>query len=202
ELLDQGIALLFTAPHSYTGEDVLELQGHGGPAVLDLLLSEILQSGVRLARPGEFSERAFLNNKIDLVQAEAIADLINASHQQAARNALHSLQGVFSQQIKHLIEQLIQLRIYVEAAIDFPEEEIDFLPDYLDALRNMQTTGLSNPARYFLVAAQHDEVLSCQQMLARYSGTHCLHIAGSDHALSDFDCYLPFLRLFLGLGVA
>jgi tRNA modification GTPase len=129
ELIDKGLALFFPSPHSYTGEDVLELQGHGGPVVLDLLLSEILQLGVRLARPGEFSERAFLNNKIDLVQAEAIADLINASHQQAARNAINSLQGVFSQQIKNLVEQLIQLRIYVEAAIDFPEEEIDFLSD-------------------------------------------------------------------------
>lgn len=129
QILDQGIALFFPGPHSFTGEDVLELQGHGGPVILDLLLREICQLGVRLARPGEFSERAFLNDKLDLTQAEAIADLINATSEQAARNALHSLQGAFSARIHELVEALIQLRIYVEAAIDFPEEEIDFLSD-------------------------------------------------------------------------
>ena len=129
QVLDQGIALFFPNPHSFTGEDVLELQGHGGPVILDLLLREILQLGVRLARPGEFSERAFLNDKLDLAQAEAIADLIDATTEQAARNALHSLQGAFSQRIQQLVEALIQLRIYVEASIDFPEEEIDFLSD-------------------------------------------------------------------------
>src|SRR5690606_12655801 len=111
------------------GEDVLELQGHGGPVILDLILKEILSHGVRLARPGEFSERAFLNDKVDLTQAEAIADLIDASTEQAARNALQSLQGAFSKRIQELLDKLIQLRIYVEAAIDFPEEEIDFLSD-------------------------------------------------------------------------
>lgn len=129
QVLDQGIALYFPAPNSFTGEEVLELQGHGGPVILDLLLREIVRLGVRLARPGEFSERAFLNDKLDLAQAEAIADLIDASSEQAARNALHSLQGAFSQHIHQLVEALIQLRIYVEAAIDFPEEEIDFLSD-------------------------------------------------------------------------
>lgn len=129
EVLDQGIALFFPNPHSFTGEDVLELQGHGGPVILDLLLREITRLGVRLARPGEFSERAFLNDKLDLAQAEAIADLIDATTEQAARNALHSLQGAFSQRIQQLVEALIQLRIYVEASIDFPEEEIDFLSD-------------------------------------------------------------------------
>jgi len=129
QVLDQGIALFFPNPHSFTGEDVLELQGHGGPVILDLLLREITRLGVRLARPGEFSERAFLNDKLDLAQAEAIADLIDATTEQAARNALHSLQGVFSQRIHALVEALIQLRIYVEASIDFPEEEIDFLSD-------------------------------------------------------------------------
>lgn len=129
EVLDQGIALFFPGPNSFTGEDVLELQGHGGPIILDLLLREISQLGVRLARPGEFSERAFLNDKLDLAQAEAIADLIDATSEQAARNALHSLQGAFSARIHELVEALIQLRIYVEAAIDFPEEEIDFLSD-------------------------------------------------------------------------
>lgn len=129
EVLDQGIALFFPGPNSFTGEDVLELQGHGGPVILDLLLREITRLGIRLARPGEFSERAFLNDKLDLAQAEAIADLIDATTEQAARNALHSLQGAFSARIHELVEALIRLRIYVEAAIDFPEEEIDFLSD-------------------------------------------------------------------------
>ena len=129
EVLDEGIALYFPGPNSFTGEDVLELQGHGGPIVLDMLLQRCIQLGCRLARPGEFSERAFLNDKLDLAQAEAIADLIEASSAQAARNALRSLQGAFSQRVHKLTEQLISLRIYVEAAIDFPEEEIDFLAD-------------------------------------------------------------------------
>jgi len=128
--LDQGIALYFPNPHSFTGEDVLELQGHGGPVVMDILIKRILKiSGVRPARPGEFSERAFLNDKMDLTQAEAIADLIDASSEEAAKSALQSLQGQFSQRINTLVESLIHLRIYVEAAIDFPEEEIDFLAD-------------------------------------------------------------------------
>jgi len=129
QIIDQGLAIFFPNPHSFTGEDVLELQGHGGPVILDILLNRVLKSGARLARPGEFSERAFLNDKIDLAQAEAIADLIDATTEQAARNALHSLQGAFSKRINELVEMLIQLRIYVEAAIDFPEEEIDFLTD-------------------------------------------------------------------------
>ncbi|WP_018014948.1 tRNA uridine-5-carboxymethylaminomethyl(34) synthesis GTPase MnmE [Teredinibacter turnerae] len=128
-LLDQGIALYFSAPNSFTGEDVLEFQGHGGPVILDMLLAEILAAGARLARPGEFSERAFLNDKLDLAQAEAIADLIDASSQQAAKQAINSLQGAFSEQINHLVEELIHLRMYVESAIDFAEEEIDFLSD-------------------------------------------------------------------------
>ncbi|MFU2113702.1 tRNA uridine-5-carboxymethylaminomethyl(34) synthesis GTPase MnmE [[Pasteurella] aerogenes] len=129
-VLDQGIALYFKAPNSFTGEDVLELQGHGGQVVLDLLLKRILQvQGVRLARPGEFSEQAFLNDKLDLAQAEAIADLIDASSEQAARSALKSLQGEFSNKINQLVDSVIYLRTYVEAAIDFPDEEIDFLAD-------------------------------------------------------------------------
>lgn len=128
--LDQGIALYFPNPHSFTGEDVLELQGHGGPVVMDMLIKRILTiSGVRAARPGEFSERAFLNDKMDLTQAEAIADLIDASSEEAAKSALQSLQGEFSKRINTLVDSLIHLRIYVEAAIDFPEEEIDFLAD-------------------------------------------------------------------------
>ena len=129
QVLDEGLLLYFPGPNSFTGEDVLELQGHGGPVVLDMLLSRCIELGARLARPGEFSERAFLNDKLDLAQAEAIADLIEASSEQAARNALRSLQGAFSLRIEELTEQLIQLRIQVEAAIDFPEEEIDFLAD-------------------------------------------------------------------------
>ncbi len=128
-VIDQGIALYFPAPHSFTGEDVLELQGHGGWVVMDLLLKRVLSLGARMARPGEFSERAFLNNKIDLAQAEAISDLIDADSAQAARSALRSLQGEFSKRIHQLVESLIRLRMYVEAAIDFPEEEIDFLSD-------------------------------------------------------------------------
>lgn len=127
--LDEGLVLMFPAPHSFTGEDVLELHGHGGPVVLDLLTQRVVALGARLARPGEFSERAFLNDKLDLAQAEAIADLIDASSAQAARSAVRSLQGEFSNAIHSLVEQLVQLRVYVEAAIDFPEEEIDFLSD-------------------------------------------------------------------------
>jgi tRNA modification GTPase len=129
EILDQGIALYFPGPNSFTGEDVLELQGHGGPVVLDLLLRSLTARGCRLARPGEFSERAFLNDKMDLAQAEAIADLIDCASEQAARCAMRSLQGEFSRRIQDLVNSLIELRMYVEAAIDFPEEEIDFLCD-------------------------------------------------------------------------
>ena len=129
QVIDEGLTLYFQGPNSFTGEDVLELQGHGGPVVMDMLLKRCLQLGCRLARPGEFSERAFLNDKLDLAQAEAIADLIEASSAQAARNAVRSLQGAFSARVHNLTEQLISLRIYVEAAIDFPEEEIDFLAD-------------------------------------------------------------------------
>ncbi|MEX2962455.1 tRNA uridine-5-carboxymethylaminomethyl(34) synthesis GTPase MnmE [Microbulbifer sp. TYP-18] len=129
QLLDSGLALYFPGPNSFTGEDVVELQGHGGPVILDQLLRTVIQLGARQARPGEFSERAFLNDKIDLTQAEAIADLIDAGSQQAARNAVRSLQGAFSAKIDELCEALLQLRVYVEAAIDFPEEEVDFLSD-------------------------------------------------------------------------
>ncbi len=129
EALDDGIALYFPAPHSFTGEDVLELQGHGGVVVLDRVVRACLAQGARLARPGEFSERAFLNDKLDLAQAEAIADLIDAGSEAAAKAALASLQGAFSHEVHQLTERLIALRIYIEAALDFPEEEIDFLAD-------------------------------------------------------------------------
>lgn len=127
--LDQGIALYFPAPASFTGEDVLELQGHGGPVVLDRMLRACLDGGARLARPGEFSEQAFLNGKIDLVQAEAIADLIDSESETAARSALRSLQGAFSHRVHALVEALTELRAYIEAGIDFPDEEIDLLAD-------------------------------------------------------------------------
>ena len=126
-VMDVGIALYFPGPDSFTGEDVLELQAHGGPVVVDDILRELLQHGARLARPGEFSERAFLNDKIDLAQAEAIADLIDSASTEAARSALRSLQGEFSRRIHTLVENITGLRVYVEAAIDFPEEEVDFL---------------------------------------------------------------------------
>ena len=129
EVLDEGIALFFGGPNSFTGEDVLELQAHGGPVVLDWLLQRVVRLGARLAEPGEFSRRAFLNDKLDLTQAEAIADLINASTEQAAKSALKSLQGAFANAVDTLVDGLIHLRMYVEAAIDFPEEEIDFLSD-------------------------------------------------------------------------
>jgi len=129
EIIDSGLALFFPSPHSFTGEDVLELHGHGGPVVMDLLLHRVLQVGARLARPGEFSERAFLNGKLDLVQAEAIADMIDAGTVAAARMANRTLQGVFSDQVHGLVERLIELRLFVESSIDFPEEEIDFLSD-------------------------------------------------------------------------
>jgi tRNA modification GTPase len=129
EQIDAGISLYFKGPDSFTGEDVFEFQGHGGQVVMDILQRELTQLGARIARPGEFSERAFLNDKMDLAQAESIADLIDASSEQAARNALRSLQGVFSTHVNALVESLIYLRLYVEAAIDFPEEEIDFLAD-------------------------------------------------------------------------
>jgi tRNA modification GTPase len=128
-VLDEGIALYFPAPHSFTGEHVLELQGHGGPVILNLLLQRCLELGARLAGPGEFSRRAFLNGKLDLAQAEAVADLIDAASSEAARSAVRSLTGAFSARITELVEALTRLRMLVEATLDFPEEEIDFLRD-------------------------------------------------------------------------
>jgi tRNA modification GTPase len=128
-IIDSGIVLYFPAPTSYTGENILELQGHGGSIVLDMLLRQVLSLGARLANPGEFTERAFLNNKLDLAQAEAVADLIESSTEQAVRSAQKSMQGVFSAHVNQLVEDLTELRIYVEAAIDFVDEEIDFLTD-------------------------------------------------------------------------
>ena len=149
-VIDSGISLYFPAPASYTGEDILELQGHGGSVVLDMLLRRVLSLGARLANPGEFTERAFLNNKLDLAQAEAVADLIESSTEQSVRSAQKSMQGVFSAQINELVTELTELRIYVEAAIDFVDEEIDFLTDgvvenriirLLQSIRQIQKTA-------------------------------------------------------------
>lgn len=129
EVLDEGIALHFPAPHSYTGENVLELQGHGGPVVLNLILQRCVELGARLAEPGEFTRRAYLNGKLDLAQAEAVADVIDAASAEAARSAVRSLSGAFSARIAELVEALTRLRMLVEATLDFPEEEIDFLRD-------------------------------------------------------------------------
>ena len=129
ELIDRGLLLHFPAPASYTGEHVLELQGHGSAVLLDLLLRRVCELGARLARPGEFTERAFLNGKLDLAQAEAVADLIAARSQAGARAALQSMEGVFSRKVEVLQQSLVALRVHIEAAIDFPEEEIDFLAD-------------------------------------------------------------------------
>jgi len=126
-VIDEGIALYFAAPHSFTGEHVLELQGHGGQAVLDLILQRCVELGARLAEPGEFTRRAYLNGKLDLAQAEAVADLIDAASGEAARSAMRSLSGAFSARIAELVEALTRLRMLVEATLDFPEEEIDFL---------------------------------------------------------------------------
>ena len=163
--IDRGLAIHFPAPHSYTGEDVLELQGHGGPVVLQLLLARCLQAGaeidpatrelrlagLRIARPGEFTERAFLNGKIDLAQAESVADLIDASTEAAARSAARSLSGEFSEQVTRLLNALIRLRMLVEATLDFPEEEIDFLQrdDAAGQLAHLQAglQSLRNQAR-------------------------------------------------------
>ncbi|WP_394204934.1 tRNA uridine-5-carboxymethylaminomethyl(34) synthesis GTPase MnmE [Shewanella waksmanii] len=130
DVIDQGIALFFKGPNSFTGEDVLELQGHGGQIVLDMLIKRVMEvDGIRIAKPGEFSEQAFMNDKLDLTQAEAIADLIDATSEQAAKSALQSMQGEFSTQVHDLVEKVTNLRLYVEAAIDFPDEEVDFLSD-------------------------------------------------------------------------
>ena len=155
-VLDQGIALFFPAPHSYTGEDVLELQGHGGTAVLQLVLQRCLELGARLARPGEFTLRAFLNDKLDLAQAESVADLIDATTSQAARSAVRSLQGEFSQAIQQLVDKLIRLRMLVEAMLDFPEEGID-APDI--AQRDAQLDVLCKELEKILGLARQGSLL-------------------------------------------
>lgn len=155
-VIDQGLLLWFPAPDSFTGEDVIEFQGHGGPVVLDQLLKRIVSLGARLARPGEFTERAFLNDRLDLAQAEAVADLIDAGSAHAARAAMRSLQGEFSARIHALVEALIETRVHVEAAIDFPEEEVDFLSD---AALHERIAALRESFRKVLSGAQQGRLL-------------------------------------------
>jgi len=145
--LDQGLALYFPSPHSFTGEHVLELHGHGGPVVLDTLLQAVFAHGARPAHPGEFSERAFLNGKLDLAQAEAVADLIESASVEAARAALRSLEGEFSKRVQAITDQLIALRLHIEAALDFPEEEINFLADENLSTQAQQLTDQINALR-------------------------------------------------------
>jgi tRNA modification GTPase len=157
KLIDEGIVLYFPNPNSFTGEDVIELQAHGGPVVLNMLLQAVIKCGARQALAGEFSQRAFINDKIDLVQAEAIADLISSSTEQAAMAAQRSLQGDFSNKVSSLLKQLIELRVWIEAAIDFPEEEIDFLADKAQQSK-MQKLHLN--LKNLLEQAQQGELLN------------------------------------------
>ena len=157
QVIDEGLVLYFPNPHSFTGEDVVELQAHGGPVILNMLLQTAVQHGARLAQAGEFSKRAYLNNKIDLVQAEAIADLISSTTEQAAMAAQRSLQGEFSKRISALLKELITLRVWIEAAIDFPEEEIDFLAD---TAQQEKMQKLHQSLKNTLAKAQMGEILN------------------------------------------
>jgi tRNA modification GTPase len=188
EALDHGLALHFPAPHSYTGEDVLELQAHGGPVLLQLLLARCLQAmpGLRLAEPGEFTERAFLNDKLDLAQAEAVADLIDASTEAAARSAARSLSGAFSDEVSKLAERTVHLRMLVEATLDFPEEEIDFLEQagaraQLDALLATLERALARTRQGALLREGLRVVLAGQPNVGKSSLLNAL--AGAELAI-------------------
>ena len=185
-VIDQGLVLFFRAPHSYTGEDVIELQGHGGPVVMQLLLRRCLELGARIAEPGEFTKRAFLNDKLDLAQAESVADLIDASTAEAARCALRSLQGEFSQRIDAMVRALIELRMLVEATLDFPEEEVEFLEqarahDNLTKLRGQLATVLAASRQGSLLREGIHVVIAGEPNVGKSSLMNCL--AGEELAI-------------------
>jgi len=185
-VIDQGLVLFFPAPHSYTGEDVIELQGHGGPVVLQLLLRRCLELGARVAEPGEFTKRAFLNDKLDLAQAESVADLIDASTAEAARCALRSLQGEFSQRIGAMVRALIELRMLVEATLDFPEEEVEYLEqaraqDKLADLRRQLAAVLAASRQGSLLREGIHVVIAGEPNVGKSSLMNCL--AGEELAI-------------------
>lgn len=185
-VIDRGVALYFPAPASFTGEDVLELQGHGGPVVMDMLLAATLAGGARPAQPGEFSQRAFLNGRMDLSQAEAVADLIDSGSRAAARSAMRSLDGAFSQQVQALAAALTEVRALVEACIDFPEEEVDFLSDpqleqRLDALRSQLAEIRASAGRGVLLKEGVRVVLAGQPNVGKSSLMNLL--VGRDSAI-------------------
>ncbi|GMQ76934.1 MAG: tRNA uridine-5-carboxymethylaminomethyl(34) synthesis GTPase MnmE [Gammaproteobacteria bacterium] len=185
-VIDRGVALFFPAPASFTGEDILELQGHGGPVVMDMLLAATLEQGARPARPGEFSERAFLNGRMDLSRAEAVADLIDSGSRAAARSAMRSLDGAFSKRVRTLADALTEVRAHIEACIDFPEEEIDFLSDpqleqQLKSVREQLTATRAGAGRGVLLKEGVRVVLAGQPNVGKSSLMNLL--AGRDSAI-------------------